>query len=86
MNALAKIRAKISDFKLKVDKSYLLRIMKAGNSSLFARDDGSVAGIVAGLMVVIFLLIIMMGIFSYLHISLGTIETWFRNFGLGVTG
>jgi hypothetical protein len=86
MSVFIKIRAKISDFKPKVDKSYLLRIMKTGNSPLFAREEGSVAGMVAGLMVILFLLIMMLGIFNYLHISLGTIETWFRNFGLGVMG
>ena len=46
------------------------------------QEDGSVGGQLAGLIFLLFVIVAILGVLSYFHITLAVIEQWFRNFGL----
>ena len=48
-------------------------------------EDGSIGGEIAGLILLLMVVAAIVGILSYMHISLSEIEQWFRNVGFVIT-
>ena len=45
-------------------------------------EDGSVGGEIAGIVVLLVVIVLIVGIMSYLHITITEIEHWFKSVGI----
>ena len=81
-----KIKVKINVLGSKVRQSYHFMSENASerlNLSKF-KEDGSIGGQIAGIIILFVEVVIVLGIFAHFGITISKIEQWFRDFGLGV--
>lgn len=81
---LGVLRTRVRETYGRVAQNAIERIFEFYRRTVYERtsEDGSVGGEIAGLVMLLVVIVMIVGIMAYLHITVSEIEHWFKNVGL----